>query len=159
MRTQELFFFRLSVGPNDARHQGCCGPEGGYVSDETQSRAGVRCCPKERLAQAMEANAHGDFFFFCKIPLHSSGGCSIRECDGPEEDAPLPEEDMVELLGHVGGNEIDDEEEEEVAGFSTISCEQSRCIRRSKFAALRWICGEHPPTCEPVALIFVLLRV
>ena len=73
----------------------------GYVGDETRSRAGVRCPKTTRSsALAMESDAHGGVFARRRgVVLEAAPSESAMEhAWAQEEDASLPEEDIMELL-------------------------------------------------------------
>ena len=86
-----------------------------YVVYETRLRAGVRCCPN--TARSFSGNGSEcicDLFAWrCGMvseaaPLKGA----INHAWAPKEDAPLPDDDMVEPVAMVEEDELDDDEEE-----------------------------------------------
>ena len=121
------------------------------VGFETRPRSGVRCCPKTARAFSLrqwEANVRGDLFAKRRdvLPEAPSEGAMDRAL-APDEDASLPEEDVVELLAVLEDGEIDGEEEEVQASPPPAASKASLSDAvgaddvavTSKFAALRWI--------------------
>ena len=131
-------------------------PEG-KVGYETRPRSGLRCCPKTARAFSLrqwEANVRGDLFAKRRdvVPEAPSEGAMGRAW-APEEDASLPEEDLVELLAVLEAGEIDGEEEEEVQGSPPPAASKASlsdapaaspphiCIKRRRCGGYEQICS------------------
>ena len=121
-------------------------------------RADVRCCPKTTRSFSFKCT----WRLVCQAPRRCSSAKAHAWHDKRPRHCP---EDMVELLAMLEEDEIDDEEEvqpsppaaaSETSAESAVGADDVAVM--SKFTALRWIYGKHPPKRTVVIATFRVAR-